>query len=61
VKKDAELVKKEEELEGKQKQLKALEVKMKRMKNGCSSFCGMICVFVVGMLFAMMLNGTRLT
>jgi hypothetical protein len=44
LKKDAELVKKDQELEIKQKQLEALEVKMKGMKNGCTSCCGFMSV-----------------
>lgn len=56
LKKDAELVKKNQELEIKQKQLEALEVKMKGMKNGCTSCCGFMSVFVLGLFFALLIN-----
>lgn len=46
LKKDEELLKKDEELQAKQKELEALEVKMKRMNNGCSTFCVFVSVFL---------------
>jgi len=57
--KDKELVKKEEELEAMQKQLDALEVKMKGMKSNVSSSCCVIMfVFVLGLLVAIVMNGS---
>lgn len=56
LKKDAELVKKDQELEITQKRLEALQVKMKGMKNGCTSCCGFMSVFVLGLFFALLIN-----
>lgn len=58
VKKEEELLKKEEEVEVMQKQLDALEQKMKGMKkNGCSSCCVFMFVFVMALLVAKFMNG----
>ncbi|EER89621.1 hypothetical protein BDA96_10G148400 [Sorghum bicolor] len=55
--KDEQLVQKDQGLQGKLKELEELQLKMKRRTKGFSSVCGSICVFVVGMLFAMLFNG----
>lgn len=57
VKKDEELQKKVQELQAKQKELEELKLKMQGRTKGCSTFCGFICVFVVGIVFAMLFNG----
>lgn len=57
-KKDAELMMKDQDLEGQRKQLEALEVKMKASR---SNLCGMICVFVFGMVCAMIINAIRMS
>jgi hypothetical protein len=55
--KDEELQKKVQELQAKQKELEELKLKMQGRTKGCSNFCGFICVFVVGIVFAMFFNG----
>ena len=55
-KKHEEVLKKDRELQEKQKELEALQVKMKAMNKGCTSFCGLSIVVVLGMLFAMLFS-----
>ena len=51
----SEMVKKVEELEAKDKELDALQARL-RKNNGCSNFYVCLCVFVLGMLFAIVCN-----
>jgi hypothetical protein len=51
VKKVEELEAKDKELQAKDKELEALQVRL-RKNNGCGNFFVCLCVFVLGMMFA---------
>lgn len=52
-----ELLKKDEELKGKEKELQALQAKV---KTGCTSFYGFVCVFVLGMLVGILISVSKM-
>ena len=53
--KGKELQAKDKELEAKDKELEALQARL-RKNNGCINFYVCLCVFVLGMLFAIVCN-----